>query len=193
MHSLRQGNHAKCSHAMNDISKFDLSKSQEVIKLFTRVFSDSEGPDEGELIGKLVSELITTDDQDLIGFVAADQGKIIACTFFSRLIFQNNVDAFILSPAAVDTGYQGRGIGQQLIRFGIQDLKCRGVDFVFTYGDPNFYRKVGFEPVSEEYVKAPLKLTRPEGWLGQSLTGDKILSIAGESRCVEALNKQEYW
>lgn len=174
-------------------SVFDASKSQEVIDLFIRVFTDSEGQDEGIAIGNLVSELLNTNEHDLFGFVGTDQGKVVAGIFFSRLTFKDNTQAFILSPAAVDTSYQGKGIGQKLIRVGIQHLKEHGVELVVTYGDPNFYQKAGFHPISEKQIKAPQKLTQPEGWLGQSLTGDEIKPIPGTPRCVEALNKPELW
>lgn len=103
-----------------------------------------------------------------------------ACEMDSRL--RGNDDkstAFILSPVAVDTAHQGNGVGQRLIAFGIQRLKEQGVDLVFTYGDSRFYSKVGFQPVSETCVKAPLKLSRPDAWLAQSLTGDSISPIKG--------------
>ncbi|MCK5724403.1 MAG: GNAT family N-acetyltransferase, partial [Gammaproteobacteria bacterium] len=64
---------------------------------------------------------------------------------------------------------------------------------VFTYGDPKFYSKVGFSLITEKLIKAPLALTYPEGWLGQSLISDEIKPITGDSYCVEALNKAEYW
>jgi len=67
------------------------------------------------------------------------------------------------------------------------------VELIFTYGDPKFYSKVGFNLISEKLVKAPLKLTYPEGWLGQSLVSDNIEAISGHSYCVEAFNKPEYW
>jgi len=176
------------------LSVFNSSQSQEVIDLFTTVFSNSESEEEGALIGKFVSELIaTTDAQELLGFVATSQDKIIGCIFFSRLTFDSNINAYILSPVAVHTEYQGQGVGQQLITFGIDHLKGVNVDLVFTYGDPKYYSKVGFTHVNEEYVKAPLKLTYPEGWLGQSLTGSIIEPILGASHCVRALNKQVYW
>lgn len=177
-----------------DFSIFDSSQSRSVIELFNNAFSDSEGQDEGKLISQLVSDLITTTSaQDLLGFVATFQKKVVGSIFFSRLTLQNNANAFILSPVAVDTSHQGKGIGQQLIAFGILHLKEQGIDLVFTYGDANFYSKVGFHPISEECVKAPLKLAYPEGWLGQSLTCDSISPISGVSKCVEALYKQEYW
>jgi putative acetyltransferase len=170
------------------------SNTEQIKQLFTRVFSDSEGQAEGVLTGNLVHDLMTgTEAQDLYGFVAAEGEQIIGSIFFTRLSFQNRVNAFLLSPVAVHTDYQGIGIGQKLITFGINHLKETGVKLVFTYGDPEFYSKVGFIPITEKTAKAPLTLTQPHGWLGQSLVGDEIEPVAGDSYCVEALNKPEYW
>ena len=61
-----------------ELSLFDSSQSQEVIEFFTKVFSASEGETEGQLIGSLVSDLITmTKPQDLIGFVAVSGNVIV--------------------------------------------------------------------------------------------------------------------
>ncbi len=176
------------------ISTFKGGQSEAVIKLFARTFSESEGPDEGESVARLVSELIfTTDEQDFVGFVATLEEEIAGCIFFSRLVLTNKKTAFILSPVAVAPKQQGKRIGQALIRFGIEHLRSRGIDLIFTYGDPAFYSKVGFQQISEDIVKAPLKLTQPEGWLAQSLQNGAIDTVEGVSRCVQALNKQEYW
>jgi len=177
-----------------NLLKFEAKDTKEVIKLFNDVFSQSEGADEGALIGGFVSELIeTTDSEDLIGFVAKDQNKIIGCIFFSRLFFETEVNAFILSPVAVNTDNQKQGVGQKLINFGIEYLKDKNVELLFTYGDPNYYGRFGFTHVSESLVKAPLKLTYPDGWIGQSLKSGSIDVELGEVRCVSALNKQVYW
>jgi len=170
------------------------SDTEEIKQLFTKVFSDSEGKSEGLVIGNLVYELMTgTDIQDLFGFVVTENEKIIGSIFFTRMTFESEVNAFILSPVAIDTNYQGKGFGQKLINFGINHLKENGVELVLTYGDPKFYSKVGFSLITEKLIKAPLALTYPEGWLGQSLVGDEIEAITGDSYCVEALNKAEYW
>lgn len=177
-----------------ELSLFNSSQSKEVIELFTKVFSASENEKEGQSIGNLVSNLIaTTDPQDLIGFVAISDGEIVGSIFFSRLVLPGEQTAFILSPVAVATNQQGKGIGQQLINFGISHLKSQGVNLLFTYGDPDFYARVGFKPISESIVKAPLKLTFPQGWLAQSLDGRPINAIKGTAHCVEALNDQKYW
>lgn len=177
-----------------EISTYKNSDFDEIKQLFTKVFSDSEGQAEGSLIGSLVSDLmISTDSQNIYGFKAVENNKIIGSIFFTKLTFENDINAFLLSPVAIHTNHQGKGIGQSLIKFGINHLKEKGVKLAFTYGDPNYYSKVGFRCISEALVKAPLKLTQPEGWLCQSLVGDEIEPIAGNSYCVKALNKPEYW
>ena len=98
-----------------------------------------------------------------------------------------------MAPVAIHTDYQGRGIGQKLLNFGIMSLKEKGVELVMTYGDPRFYSKIGFHPVAVESITAPFKRNLPEGWLGQSLVSDSIEPIPGSSTCVKALSKREYW
>jgi len=176
------------------LSTYKKSDTEEIKQLFLRVFSDSEGQEEGSLIESLVLDLMTgTDAHDIFGFIATESDQILGSIFFTRLAFEDFDNAFILSPVAIHTNYQGRGVGQNLINFGIKYLKEKGVRLVFTYGDPGFYSKVGFICITETIAKAPLELSQPDGWLCQSLVGDDIKPIAGNSRCVEALNKPQYW
>jgi len=176
------------------LAVYEPDQSKEIKSLFTKVFSDSESESEGILIGNLAYELITeTDKKDLYGFVATEHERIIGCIFFSRLTFESDICAFILSPVAVHTDHHGKGVGQKLINYGIKILKDEGVELIMTYGDINFYSKVGFNHVEEETIKAPLPLSYPEGWLGQSLVSNSVESIAGHSACVKALSKPEYW
>ena len=173
---------------------YDKSDAVKIKQLFTEVFSDAEGEPEGVLIGNLVADLInSTGPDDIFGFVATEQDQIIGSIFFTRLIFDVPIEAFILSPVAIRTNQQGKGVGQQLINYGIEQMRDMGVKLLFTYGDPSFYSKVGFRSITEEIAKAPLALSQLEGWLCQSLDGSETASIAGKSTCVTALNKPEYW
>ena len=154
--------------------KYQLLKTnseKEITQLFTNVFTNSEGADEGLLIGNLVEELQkTTKPEDFFCFVTIDSDEIIACVFFTRFTTKTAINSFILSPVAVATKHQKKGIGQNLIKYGIDYLKQNNVELLITYGDPNFYSRVGFKQISEETIKAPLKLTYPEGWLALSLS-----------------------
>ena len=175
-------------------SAHDAYDVHEVKELFVKTFSDSEGESEGLLIGALVEELLTTTDRRDLRVFAAREGDFLAgCILFTRLTFEGDMDAFLLAPVAVLTRYQGKGVGQQLIRFGLESLREEGVPQAFTYGDPAFYSKVGFRPVTEDMLRAPLPLTQPEGWLCQSLNGHDIPRIPGKSSCVKAFDNPAYW
>ena len=175
-------------------SIWNKSAEAEIQQLFAQTFSDSEGPSEGELVGRLVLELMAeTEEKDILGFVAIEDERIVGCIFFTRLLFDAPVDALLLSPVAVHSDYQGKKIGQNLIEFGLGQLQEKGVKLVFTYGDPDFYSRVGFEHVTEALAKAPFELSRPEGWLCQSLDGSVIEALSGRARCAKAFNNSEYW
>ena len=176
------------------LSKYVPNNAAEIEQLFIKTFSASEGSAEGKLIGRLVKEIMASPDaRDMYCFIATENEKIIGGVFFTRMTFESGVNAFILSPMATLSDYQGKGVGKKLINFGLKNLKKDGVELVITYGDPGFYSKVGFSIVTENIVPAPLKLTMPEGWLAQSLVGGEIKPITGKSHCVAALDNPELW
>ena len=170
-------------------------KPNDIVTLFTTTFTNSEGADEGRVIGNLARDLLTTTrDKDLVVCSAIDSATLIGSIVFTRLEYpKDKRTVFLLSPAAVATSQQGKGVGQKLIRFGLSELQRRGVEVVMTYGDINFYSKVGFQQITEETAKPPLTLRYPHGWLGQSLTEQSLSPLAGDSYCVDALDKPQYW
>lgn len=165
-----------------------------VTALFRAAFTASEGEAEGNLVGDLASTLSSViDDQDVLCFGAREHGFLIAAIFFTRLRFHRDVRVYMLAPVAVATAHQGAGVGQALIRHGLDALRHRSVAVVVTYGDPAFYAKVGFQPLAQSVLRAPFELSMPIGWLGQSLTVDPIPAIDGRPTCVEAFNDPAYW
>ena len=166
-----------------------------IIALFSQVFTESEGEEEGALIGTLVRQLLSrTPEPDLIAYAAWEEGALLGAVLFSRLAFaQDPRTVFMLSPMAVATAWQGNGVGQALIRAALEDLRARGVDVAVTYGDPAFYGKTGFLPVTVEDLASPLPLSHPHGWIAQSLDGGELAPLAGGSACVAALDNPVYW
>jgi putative acetyltransferase len=53
-----------------------------------------------------------------------------------------------LAPTGVAPEHQRRGIGSALIRAGIARLKDDGEPLMFVVGDPQYYRRFGFEVVN---------------------------------------------
>ncbi|TCP43114.1 putative acetyltransferase [Rhodovulum marinum] len=166
-----------------------------IIGLFRATFTDSEGAAEGDVIARLVADMFATvDAADIFVVAALEDGSIVATAIFTRLSYPEDArTVFILSPMAVATGRQGQGLGQNLLNHGLNALRGHGVDVVLTYGDINFYSRVGLAPITERIAKAPLPLQYPEGWLGQSLTGAPLDPLRGPSHCVSALDNPAYW
>ena len=179
--------------------QYDSSEVETIIQLFTQTFIDSEGENEGKAVGKLANDLLTTTDPtELLCFVAEDDSNesnstIVGAIIFTPLSFDDETKAYLLSPVAVSTQVQKRGIGQKLIKSGLQTLKEQGVELAVTYGDPSYYSKVGFEPITVEQIPAPFELSYPHGWIAQSLIGGEIKVTSEQSSCVEGLAHAEYW
>ena len=168
----------------------------ELSELFKSVFTASEGAEEGAMIGALAYNLLCdTPGSDVSAFTADQGDSCLGCIIFSRLRYpQDERVVFVLGPVAIATAHQGQGIGQDLIRHGLDVLRQEGVDFAVTYGDPAFYSKLGFKQISETDAPAPYELQFPEGWQGQALTGeDSFAPLAGPSVCVDAFNNPAFW
>lgn len=171
---------------------------EEFSSLFQRVFSESEDPEEGQLIAQLVEQMLSTvAADDLLVFVVRELDELVGAIFFSRMTFNPPVEAFILSPVAVSSDRHGQGIGQSLINFGLDYLRENGVELAFTYGDPDYYGRVGFQQIEESLIKAPVAMTQPHGWLCQSLSekeeGNELTPIESRPVCVAPLNNPDYW
>lgn len=106
---------------------------------------------------------------------------------------RDDLMVFLLAPVAVATDRQGDGIGQALIEKGLAVLNADGVDVAATYGDPNFYSRVGFASVTEADLPAPFELARAESWLAQSLTANTVTPLKGPSLCAAAFNNPVLW
>lgn len=168
--------------------------AESLVRMFTETFTASEGEEEGRLIEGLTRDLVLAEDgQDIIGFVAECEGRIVGGIFFSRMTFENGPSTTLLAPVAVHPDMQKQGVGQALILHGLKEIADRGIQIAITYGDPAYYAKVGFEPLSEETISGPFALSLPHGWQGQSLSEQPLTPIEGRPRCVAAFDDPTFW
>ena len=178
-----------------DISNWVNHDAAAIAELFRVTFTASEGADEGALIEDFVKSLLSTTPQsDIRVFLGAQDGALCAAAVFTRLKYPEDPrTVFILSPMAVAPDFQRRGWGQSLLSHALATLREEGVDIAVTYGDPGYYKRVGFSPISEKIVPAPMPLSYPEGWIAQSLGEDPLSAIKGPCICAPALKRQDIW
>ncbi|MEO0816161.1 MAG: N-acetyltransferase [Pseudomonadota bacterium] len=171
------------------------SDPEAFIKVFQASFADSEGEDEGRVIETLCRDLLdTTPSDDIFTFTALEDEAIVGGIMFTRITyFEDDKTIFLLFPVAIRTDRQGRGIGEALLRFGLEYLTAQGIDVALTYGNPAYYAKVGFRQISPEIAQPPFKLSQPHGWLGQSLTDEPLSALRGPSKCVPAFDDPAHW
>ncbi len=165
-----------------------------VSELVREAFTASDGEAEGRLVGALAATLASAiDDDEVLCMGAVENDRLAGVIFFSRLRFAKPLSVYLLAPVAVHVQRQRSGVGQALINAGIAELKTRATAVVITYGDPAYYSKTGFQPLAETVIQAPLPLSMPHGWLGQSLNDSPIPTIAGRPTCVEAFDDPSLW
>jgi len=115
-------------------------------------------PDEDLL--PLVRELLKVelDALSLAGFIGSCLvGHII---FTPCGVAGSTNKAALLGPLVVTASRQRQGVGNAIVRAGVQRLESFGLTHVFVLGDPKYYRRFGFKP--ESRVAPPYRL--PPEW-----------------------------
>jgi predicted N-acetyltransferase YhbS len=177
-----------------EFEKIGREREVGLTQLFASTFGASEGAEEGALIGSLVAKLSAgIDDLEIFCFGAVENEELVGAIFFTRLHFSDRAPIYMLAPVAVSTNYQKSGVGKALISHGLNGMEKRGASVAVTYGDPSYYGKFGFMPLSESVLKAPLDLSMPHGWQGLSLTGEPIQTRSERPDCVDAFRDPVYW
>jgi putative acetyltransferase len=86
----------------------------------------------------------------LLSLVAEMDGQVVGHIFFSPMEITGEdgrvTPAVGLAPLAVLPGFQNQGIGSQLARAGLDELRRMGHRLVIVLGHANYYPRFGFKP-----------------------------------------------
>ncbi|GAA4229944.1 GNAT family N-acetyltransferase [Sagittula marina] len=166
----------------------------ELVQFFQEVFSASEGSAAGAVIGDLVHDLLELTDGEVHVFRSFRERNLIAACLFSPLRFPEDPRRVVLlSPVAVEPEEQRTGVGTAMLRDALSAVHSEGADVAVTYGDPAFYHRVGFEPITTENVQPPQALSMPHGWLGQVLKDQSAPTLRGPSKSVPRFDAPDLW
>lgn len=93
--------------------------------------------------------MIDADGDTLVSLVAEQGGAIVGHVLFSRMDVEADGAALPgagLAPVSVVPGSQGQGIGDVLIRAGLDALREQGVVISFVLGHESYYPRFGYSP-----------------------------------------------
>ncbi len=134
----------------------------------------------------------------LLSLLAVKNNRPVGHILFTKAtIVQTDepADVRILAPLAILPKAQNQGIGGQLIKTGLEQLKASGVELVFVLGHPNYYPRSGFKPAGVLGYEAPyyLPVKNATAWMVQELSHGVIKRVSGTVLCCKAMDKPEYW
>jgi putative acetyltransferase len=89
--------------------------------------------------GKAIYSFVAVDDHDEV------LGHILFSPVSTPLPTTKGLG---LAPVAVKPELQHQGIGSQLIRASLIEIKADGFDYVVLLGDPDYYQRFGFQTAS---------------------------------------------
>ncbi len=118
----------------------------------------------------------------LISLVAELDAELVGHILFSRMTIETtsgSLPAVALAPMAVLPGYQRRGIGERLVRSGLELLRGRGERIVIVLGHPGYYSRFGFSSERARYLESPFP---PKAFMAMELSPGALDGIRGRVR-----------
>jgi len=178
-----------------EIRKAVESDDKAISDLIVAAFGDEHGQEIADLVGDLLKD---PSAEPTLSLVMADGDELVGHVLFTNAWIENsqpNVSATILAPLSVHPDYQGQGIGGQLIREGLGQLRATGTELVFVLGHPSYYPKYGFSPAGIEGLHAPYPIPpkNADAWMVLELQPGVIERVSGTVRCAKALDDPKHW
>jgi len=122
---------------------------------------------------------LRTEGVVLVSLVAEMDTRIVGHILFSRMSIETTSRSFpaaALAPMAVLPGHQRRGIGERLVRSGLELLRRRGERIVIVLGHPDYYPRFGFSSDKARDLQSPFP---PGAFMAMELKAGALDGIRG--------------
>jgi putative acetyltransferase len=114
-----------------------------------------------------------------LSLVATSHEKVVGHILFTKIhITPHNLVSLALAPMAVLPTYQRQGIGEELIRHGLQKAKELNFSSIIVLGHVDYYPKFGFLPAEKWGIRAPFEVPS-EAFMALELAKGGLSNAAG--------------
>ena len=156
---------------MSTLRKANQDDTPAIKEIYTSAFPENESDSVTNVAISLLEDCNNCDENPskvCHSLVALRKDTVVGHISFSPVADAHDKDfrGYILAPLAIHLDYQKQGIGSELIKCGLQQLRDVGVHLVFVYGDPNYYGRFGFREDVAKHSHVGYDLTYPSGWQG---------------------------
>lgn len=145
-------------------------------------------PQEADIVDKLRNNC----GEDLLSLVAVEKEKIVGHILFSPAVIEGQhgvIKGKGLAPMAVLPEMQRKGIGTQLVKAGIENLRGMGGPFIIVLGHPEYYPRFGFEKASLYGIKCQWEGVPDEAFMILWLDKSAMIQISDLAKYREEFNE----
>lgn len=108
-------------------------------------------------------------------------GTLLVGSVWQTLIRIGETPAVFLGPLTIEPPFRSRGIGQMLIRRGLDEARHKGHRLVVLVGDAPYYGRLGFRPIPKGDATMPGPVD-PARLLVCELTEGAFAGVSGAIR-----------
>lgn len=133
--------------------------------------------DEADLVDNLRADNVV-----LLSLVAEVDRSIVGHILFSRMSIETaggSIPAAALAPVAVLPEHQRQGIGERLVRAGLNALREQGERIVIVVGHPDYYPRFGFSTEKARVLESPFPA---EAFMAIELSPGALDGVHGKVR-----------
>ena len=121
---------------------------------------------------------------DALSLVALKKDAVVGHILFSPAVIEGEGGEVVgmgLAPMAVLPEYRRQGIGSELIRTGIAQLKERQCPFIIVLGHPEYYPRFGFEPARRCRIRSEWEVP-DDAFMILALNESEMNGVSGVAR-----------
>ena len=132
-----------------------------------------------------IIDAIRTACPDTLSLVAVSDDQLVGHIFFSPVTIQT-VDSTVagmgLAPMAVPPENQRQGIGQRLIKAGLDALRRTDCPYIVVLGHPDYYPRFGFIPASSRNIRCQWDGIPDDAFMVLIFDEARMKDVAGVAR-----------
>jgi len=160
--------------AATDDLTFGPERPEEVAAVRQLVADAFGGPQVPDLLDAMRNDAMWRD----LSHVARRGGRVVGHVAHTRAWLDTRerlLDVLVLSPLSVAPEVQGRGVGDALVRWSLDQLRATGEHpLVFLEGSPGYYARFGFTAGEQAGVRRPSWRIPAPAFPGLSLDGRPV-------------------
>ena len=128
-------------------------------------------------------ERLRTCVKEYVSFVAVEDGSVVGHIVFTPATVEDcSAIGMGLAPMSVLPSQQRKGIGSQLVRYGLEFLRNAGCPFVIVLGHPEYYPRFGFELAANYQLRSQWDGVPDEAFMVVVFDSDVLPKTGGIAR-----------